>query len=29
MSSFGKDDAFDWQSETREVLIACRNLVGC
>ena len=29
MSSFGKDDIFDWQTETRKVFIACRNLVGC
>ena len=29
MSSCGKDDIFDWQTETRKVFIACRNFVGC
>ena len=29
MSLFGKDDIFDWQTETRKVFIACRDLVGC
>ena len=29
MSSFEKDDVFDYKTETRKVLIACRNLVAC